>query len=127
MSVRSQLSDSEWSEILPYLQQHPKVRVGRKRDCRHFVDAVLWLLRTGSQWREMPATHGKWNSIFKRFDRWSQNGVWEGLFKYVQGAPDLQLVSIDSTVVRAHACSAGALKKQPGAGGTGPLTGRVQQ
>ena len=53
--------------------------------------------------------------------------MWEGVFKYVQDAPDLQLVSIDSTVVRAHACSAGALKKQPGAGGVGVLTGRVQQ
>lgn len=127
MFSRSHLSDAEWSKILSYLQRHPQVRVGRKRDCRRFVEAVLWVLRTGAQWRELAASQGKWNSVFKRFDRWSRKGVWEGLFEAVQEAPERGLGSIDSRIVRAHACSAGAAKKQPKAGRIGTLTGRVQQ
>ena len=111
MPSRSQLSDVEWSNILAYLRQHPKVRVGSQRTCRRFVEAVLWIRRTGAQWRELPPLHGKCNSVFKRFNRWSQRGVWEGLLDFVQQGAELRLALIDSTIVRAHACSAGAAKK----------------
>ena len=111
MPSRSQLSDEEWLTILTYLRQHPKVRVGSQRKCRRFVEAVLWLLRTGAQWRELPPLHGKWNSVFKRFNRWSQRGVWEGLLEFVQEGDELRLALMDSTIVRAHACAAGAAKK----------------
>ena len=105
------LTDEQWQVILQFLRQHPKVSVGRQRDCRCFVEAVLWILRSGSQWRLLPLEKGRWNSVFKRFSRWSENGVWADLFSYVSQDADLQHIMIGTTVVRAHACAAGMPKK----------------
>ena len=77
-------------------------------DNRKFVDAVLWMARTGSQWRELPPEFGKWNSVFQRYNRWAKKGVWESLFKALADDPDFEYVIVDATIVRAHQHSAGA-------------------
>ena len=59
----------------------------------------------------LPSEYGKWNSVFKRFNRWENASVWKDLFQWSIQDPDLEGVSIDSTIVRAHACAAGAKKK----------------
>jgi transposase len=107
---RNSLSDEDWEKIEAYLSAHPRLYLGGEGDCRRFLDAVLWILRSGSQWRLLPAEKGKWNSVFKRYARWSQRGIWEGLLSYVSQDADLQELLLDSTVVRAHACAAGAKK-----------------
>ena len=107
---RIKLTDKQWETIRDYLRGHPRVYVGNERGCRQFVEAVLWILRSGAQWRLLPGTYGGWNSIFKRFSRWSEHGVWTGLLAHVGADADLQHVLMDSTVVRAHACAAGAKK-----------------
>ncbi|NOU23272.1 MAG: IS5 family transposase [Methyloglobulus sp.] len=105
---RIELSDEEWGRILAKLKKLPGVRVGLPDTCRQFIGACLWILRSGSQWRVLPSVHGKWNSIFKRFSRWCANGVWEKLLGHFSEEADLQDVSMDGTVIRAHACAAGA-------------------
>lgn len=108
MTNRLEISDEEWNVIHPVLVAHEHVRVISETVCRAFLTAVLWVLRSGAQWRLLPAEHGKWNSVFKRFSRWCRHGVWEALHKACSHLPDLQSVLIDSTVIRAHPCAAGA-------------------
>jgi transposase len=105
---RIELSDDEWNRLLAFLKQLPCIHVGCPEQCKRFVGACLWILRSGAQWRVLPPKYGKWNTIFKRFSRWCANGAWEKLLGYFSQAADLQDVSMDGSVVRAHACAAGA-------------------
>jgi hypothetical protein len=74
-----------------------------------FVDAVLWLVRAGAPWRDLPEEFGKWNSVFRRFRRWAKKGAWKRLFAELGENPDLEYQIIDSTIVRAHQRAAGAM------------------
>ena len=106
------LQEVEWLKIMTFLRSHPHVYVGQEEACRRFVEGVLWIMRSGAQWRLLPAEYGNWNSVYKRFARWCDQGVWEAMFEYFVDDPDMESVIFDSTVVRAHACAAGALKKR---------------
>jgi transposase len=106
------LNDHEWKKIQAFLRIAPQVKMGSARQCRRFVEAVVWILRSGAQWRLLPPEYGKWNSVYKRFARWCEAGVWEALFEYVASDPDMENVMVDSTIVRAHPCAAGAQKKR---------------
>ena len=105
------LGENEWKKIHEFLKGCPHVYVGSVRACRRFVEGVLWVSRSGAQWRLLPKEYGKWNSVYKRFARWCEQGVWEQLLAHFANDPDLENVMVDSTVVRAHPCAAGALKK----------------
>ena len=105
---KSKLSDGEWAQLMGRLKKTPGIRVGCEATCRRFVEAVLWILRAGAQWRLLPDGLGHWNSVFKRFANWSRFGVWEKILAFSSCKADLENVCIDSTVVRAHACAPGA-------------------
>lgn len=102
------LRDEQWGKVAAFLRETPKVYVGQERQCRRFVEGVLRLLRSGAQWRLLPRRYGRWNSVYKRFCRWSEHGVWKALFEHFATDPNMQSVMLDSSVVRAHACAAGA-------------------
>lgn len=106
--ARRELRNDQWRRIKNLLLGK-KGDAGRTaKDNRKFIDAVLWVARTGSHWRELPASFGKWNSVFQRYNRWSEKGVWESLFKALSDDPDFEFVMMDATIVRAHQHSAGA-------------------
>jgi putative transposase len=78
-------------------------------DKRRMVNGILWVLRTGAPWRDMPERYGNWNSVFVRFTRWSKIGVWDAAFETLAslGPPGDKEHAIDSTIVRAHQHAAG--------------------
>ena len=104
------VSDEQWAKMVEFLRTCPDVKIGAQWKCRQFVAAVLWVLRSGAQWRLLPPEYGKWNSQYKRFARWSEKKVFEKLFAACASEPDLESLMTDSTVVRAHPCAAGAQK-----------------
>jgi len=108
---RQELSDTIWERIEPHLPGKASDPGRTGRDNRLFVEAVLWLARSGAHWRVLPGGFGKWNSIYQRFNRWCRDGVWERLFTALADSPDWDYVLVDSTIVRAHQHSAGAPKR----------------
>jgi transposase len=107
---RHSLSDREWAMLKDDLPGKEGDAGQTAADNRLFVNAVLWIARTGAPWRDLPTRFGKWNSVYQRFNRWSRQGVWKRLMAVLQDE-DIEWLMLDSTVVRAHQHAAGALKK----------------
>jgi len=105
------LNDEQWERIKHLLPGKPSDPGVTARDNRRFVEAVLWIGRTGSPWRDLPQTFGSWHTTFTRFARWSRTGVWTRVLKAVSAERDLEEVMLDSTATRAHQHAAGARKK----------------
>ena len=117
MSVRLLLTDEVWAAIAPVLATL-KSRAGRPPvvSDRLFIEAVLYLARTGLPWRDLPKDFGRWDAVYNRFRRWEGRGVWRRLWEHLRTAdsPMLCHLFIDATIVRAHQHAAGALKKYGG-------------
>ena len=114
MVKRYELSEAQWRKIetiLPGKRGDPG-RTGS--DNRLFVNGVLWVLRSGARWHDLPDRYGKWKTVHKRFTRWARAGVWERVFSSLIEAPDNRYAMLDSTLVRAHQQAA------TGKGGTRP-------
>lgn len=112
-------SEGQFERVYELLRREGRIHTGQRERERRFLEAIYWMSRGGAQWRFLPAEYGGWNSVYKRFARWDDLGVWERLLAGVADDPDLQAVMIDATVIRAHACAAGAPKKT----GSGPRRG----
>jgi len=104
------LDDVAWARIEPLIIGRPDQKGSTGRDNRMFVEAVLWLVRTGSPWRDLPEGFGDWNSVFRRFSGWSAKGVWGRTFAAMSDDPHFEYLIVDSTIVRAHQHAAGAQK-----------------
>jgi putative transposase len=111
MARRFEMTDGQWIRIEHLLPGRPDSPGATAKDNRLFVDAVLWIARTGAGWRDLPERFGEWNNTFQRFSRWAKSGVWAKVMEALGGDADLEHLLIDSTVIRAHQHSAGAPKK----------------
>jgi putative transposase len=109
--ARKMLREDQWERIEDLLPGKPTDVGVTARDNRLFVEAVLWILRTGSPWRDLPPELGNWHNTYTRFSRWGRTGVWQRVSEALSTEPDLQALLIDSTIVRAHQHAAGAQKK----------------
>src|SRR5262245_17301794 len=134
MHRRYELSDSEWARLRPLLPAMTPQRGGRWRDHRQVRNGILFRTRTGVPWRDLPERYGPWQTVYKRFARWEQDGTWARIEAHsrtqADGAGQLDWdAQIDSTVVRAHQHAAGARKgagrqARTAAGGAGTVTRR---
>jgi len=102
------LSDEQWERISGLIIGRPDQCGSTGRDNRMFVEGGLWIVRTGSPWRDLPEVFGGWNSVFRRFSRWSRKSVWQRMFAAMSDDPDFEYLIIDSTIVRAHQHASGA-------------------
>jgi putative transposase len=105
--ARHRLDDAQWARIADLVPGKDGDPGRHGRDNRLFVDAVLWMCRTGAPWRDLPAEFGNWNSVFQRFRRWAKGGVWSRIFEILIEDPDLEHLIIDATIIRAHQHAAG--------------------
>ena len=106
MVGRGEITDKAWERIAPLLPQNGQ-RGGQWQNHRRIVNGILWKLRTGAPWRDVPSRYGPWQSCYDRFVRWRRDGTWERLLTHAQTKSDAVgevewVVSVDSTVVRAH-------------------------
>ena len=113
MAYRAVLTDEAWARIEDLCPGKPGDSGRTAKDNRLFVEAVIWQMRTGTQWRDIPEEFGKWNSVFVRFRRWAEKGIFTKIFNALSDEPDLEWVFVDGTVVKAHAKASGAKKGAP--------------
>ena len=116
MVGRGELTDRAWAQLEPLLPRNQR-RGGRWRDHRTVVNGVLWKLRTGAPWRDLPERYGPWQTCDDRFIRWRQDGTWDRLLARAQTKSDAVgelewVVCVDSSSVRAHQHAAGARKRR---------------
>jgi transposase len=111
---RRELTDEQWEKLLSLLPPQKPV-VGRPaQDHRLILNGILWLLRTGAPWRDLPDYYGPWSTVASRFYRWVKAGVWWHILEALQqmgeidGQIDWEKHSVDSTIIRAHQHAAGA-------------------
>src|SRR6516164_3294399 len=105
------LSDAAWERMAPLIIGRPDQKGSTGRNNRMFVEGVLWIVRTGSPWRDLPEAFGDWYSVFRRFRRWSTKGAWWWIVEAMYDAPDFEDMIVDYTIVRAHQHAAGAKKE----------------
>jgi len=105
------LRNDQWERIADLLPGKPTDRGVTAADNRLFLEAVLWILRTGSPWRDLPERFGPWNSVYKRFSRWSKSKLSHLVFAELAKDADFEEVYSDPTIVRAHQHASGVGKK----------------
>ena len=110
------LTDAQWAKMEPHClgKNGDPGRTGG--DARLFLVAVLWIARTGSQWRDLPEEFGNWNTVFKRFRHWVKADVFKRIFDAVSDDRDMEFAMVDATIVKVHRHGQGAkggLKARP--------------
>lgn len=105
--MERQISDEAFERMQNYLVHERCIYRMSEESLRRFIEAVWWMARSGAQWRMLPKEYGGWNAVYRRFARWSEQGVWKRMFHYFSSDKDLEWLMIDSTIIRAHACAAG--------------------
>jgi transposase len=111
---RRELTDEQWEKLYPLLPPQKPKRGRPAQDHRLIINGILWILRTGAPWRDLPDHYGPWSTVASRFYRWQKAGIWQRVLEALQqqgdanGQIDWKKHSVDSTIIRAHQHAAGA-------------------
>ena len=106
---RHDISDDKWAVLEPHLPGQRGQWGGIADDNRRFINGVFWILRTGAPWRDLPPYYGKWKTVYERFRRWRNNGIWEALLEILVVDPDYEWLMIDASHCKVHPHAAGAI------------------
>ena len=121
------LRDNQWDRIKDLIPGGRRGQRGPRCDNRRFVDALLWMARSGGRWRDLPERLGDHRAVKRRYYRWIERGVLDQFLATLSAEADLEWLMIDSTIIRAHQHAAGAPKVKGGAcPGPGPLARRLE-
>ena len=108
---RYELKNDQWERIKPLLPEWTGERGRPGKDNRTMLNGMLWIVRSGAQWRELPERYGPWQSVYSRFRKWRDSGVLEKVFHVLSQDADMENLNIDSTSIRVHESSNGGGKK----------------
>ena len=114
MRYRGELTDQEWERLEPLLPPERPERGRPNVEHRRIINGIVWRERTGAPWRDLPERYGPWSTVYSRFWRWREAGIWERIFAAIQqqadqaGEVDSSVQFVDGTVIRAHQHAAGA-------------------
>jgi transposase len=115
---RHGLTDEQFNRLLP-LMTRTTARGRPPADHRKMLEGILWILTTGSPWRDLPRSFGSWKTVYDRFRRWTRSGLWSRMLEELRkdlppcAEDEVLMYCIDGTVIRAHRAAAGASKKHP--------------
>lgn len=113
-SDSDRLTDEQWARIAPLMPGGCKGKRGPRTNNRLFVDALLWMARSGARWRDLPERFGDFRVVKRRYYDWVERGVLAGILKALSTNLELAWISVDATVVRAHQHAAGARREKGG-------------
>ena len=109
---RHELTDTQFDKIKSFLPGRKESAGVTAKDNRLFINAVIWIFKTGAPWRDLPERFGNWSSIHRRFTRWAKSGVFDQIFRILSEDADMEFLLMDGTIVKAHQHAAGAQKKK---------------
>lgn len=111
MIKRHELTNEEWFAIKELLPREITGKKGRPaKDNRNMLNGMLWIARSGAQWRNLPECYGPWQSVYSRFRKWRDDGTLEKIFRQLSSEYDAENLSIDSTSVKVHQSANGCKK-----------------
>jgi transposase len=113
-STIDELRDDQWERLKDFFPGGSKGKRGPRSNNRRFLNALLWIARSGGRWRDLPERFGKYQTVKRRYYRWIERGILDAIFETLAGDADMEWLMIDSTTVRAHQHAAGARKIKGG-------------
>ena len=103
MLKRYELTDQEWNQIAPLLPPEKSNRPGRpSKDNRTMLNAMVWIARSGAPGRDLPERYGPWETVYSRFRKWVEDGYLDNIFRVLSLEAELQELSLDASIVKAH-------------------------
>lgn len=105
---RHDISERIWKVLEKKLPGREGIWGGKAKDNRQFINAVFWILRTGAPWRDLPPDYGDWKNTHRRFSRWRDKGVWEGILEQLIKEADYEWLMMDATHIKVHPHACGA-------------------
>ena len=111
MKRRYELTDQEWEHIADLFPKEATGKPGRPpKENRKMLNAMVWIARSGAAWRDLPERYGPWGTVYSRFRKWIEDGILDNIFRVLSLEAELEELSIDASIVKAHQHSAGAKK-----------------